>query len=114
MEEDVVVDTLKALAHPLRYKIMAALAGGERNVGEIEEATGIAQPGLSQQLAVLRQAGAVRTRRQAKLIYYSVESERLAALASALASLAGTPAEVRASNGKRNSTGVASFARLEA
>jgi ArsR family transcriptional regulator len=42
------------------------------NVGELEEALGIHQPTLSQQLGVLRTEGAVATRREGKNIYYSI------------------------------------------
>jgi DNA-binding transcriptional ArsR family regulator len=41
-------------------------------VSELEEALGIRQPTLSQQLGVLRTEGVVGTRRQGKNIFYSV------------------------------------------
>ncbi len=66
--EDDLIEALKALAHPLRFRILTALAAGERNVGEIEQVTAISQPGLSQQLGVLRKAGLVDTRKEAKLV----------------------------------------------
>jgi len=68
---DAPIDELKALAHPLRFRILEVLRNGERNVGEIEEASGIGQPALSQQLGVLRKAGLVETRKDAKLVFYS-------------------------------------------
>ncbi|WP_155647654.1 ArsR/SmtB family transcription factor, partial [Erythrobacter donghaensis] len=67
--EAALVEALKALAHPLRWRILRTLASGERNVGEIEQATGIGQPALSQQLGVLRKAGLVVTRKDAKLVF---------------------------------------------
>ena len=33
---DAPIEELKALAHPLRFRILQSLADGERNVGEIE------------------------------------------------------------------------------
>ena len=80
MSEDVEtpIEELKAMAHPLRFRILQALGPGERNVGEIEAETNIGQPTLSQQLAVLRKAGLVSTRKEAKLVYYRVAAERLA------------------------------------
>ena len=39
------------------------LENGEKSVGELETMTGIGQPGLSQQLAILRKAELVQTRR---------------------------------------------------
>ena len=44
-------DKLRVFAQPQRLMILSLLLRGERNVGEIAERTGIAQPALSQQLA---------------------------------------------------------------
>lgn len=111
---DAPIEALKALAHPLRYRILESLVGGKRNVGEIEEECGIGQPGLSQQLAVLRGAGLVRSRREAKLVYYELDAKTLASLAEAIAALlppvpTGHPPE-RSGNGLH---GAAQFARLD-
>ena len=57
MTDEKLVDALKALAHPVRMRIMQALTGAELNVGEIDETAAIGQPTLSQQLAVLRNVG---------------------------------------------------------
>lgn len=114
MVEDELIEAMKALAHPLRWRILTTLAAGERNVGEIEEVSGIAQPGLSQQLGVLRKAGLVTTRKEAKLVFYSLAQSELARLATAVAELSpagsGKLAEPEA---RRTPTpGVANFARL--
>ena len=77
MAEDDLIEGLKALAHPLRWRILTTLSGGERNVGELEQATGIVQPGLSQQLGVLRKAGLVATRKDAKLVFYSLAEAQI-------------------------------------
>lgn len=71
------IEALKAIAHPLRFAIMACVASGERNVSEIEDLTGIGQPTLSQQLSVLRQAGLVNHRREAKLVFYRVDRDAM-------------------------------------
>lgn len=117
--EATLVEALKALAHPLRWRILSALAGGERNVGEIEQATGIAQPGLSQQLGVLRKAGLVVTRKDAKLVFYALAAETIAEVTDALSGLAPkrpTPAGTSFATGsapQRSAVpGVANFARL--
>lgn len=65
---------LKTLANPDRLLVMCELALGEKNVGELEQSLGIVQPTLSQQLAVLREARLVGTRREGKNIYYRVDS----------------------------------------
>ncbi|MCJ2185038.1 metalloregulator ArsR/SmtB family transcription factor, partial [Novosphingobium sp. 1949] len=77
------IELIKAIGHPLRYQILACVAQGERNVGEIETATGIGQPTLSQQLSVLRNAGLVSARREAKLVFYAVEPAALDQVCSA-------------------------------
>lgn len=107
------IDILKALAHPARFAILAALVGQERNVGEIESTTGISQPGLSQQLSVLRQAGLVTSRREAKLVFYNLAHDVIRQTAETIGALIpknGTGAD--APIGK-NVTGAAMFARLD-
>jgi DNA-binding transcriptional ArsR family regulator len=114
MEVDDLIEGLRALAHPLRFRILAALATGERNVGDIEQATGIVQPGLSQQLGVLRKAGLVDTRKEAKLVFYSNAETQLSAVSAALAALApGTITATPEPEAQRTpAPGVANFARM--
>lgn len=68
-------DKLRVFAQPQRLMILSLLLRGERNVGEIAERTGIAQPALSQQLAELRRADLVRTRREAKQVWYALATD---------------------------------------
>jgi DNA-binding transcriptional ArsR family regulator len=111
MTDDELVDALKALAHPVRLRIMKALSGTERNVGEIDDAADIGQPSLSQQLAVLRNAGLVKTRKEAKLVYYRIDDGRLAKVSAATGRLGAMPTEpVRYS--RQPAPGVANFAKL--
>lgn len=65
-------ELLKALAHQSRLLILCILAEEERTVGEIEDILGIQQAMVSQQLARLRLEGLVNTRRDGRLIYYSI------------------------------------------
>jgi DNA-binding transcriptional ArsR family regulator len=66
---------LKALAHESRLMILCILAEGEKSVSELERDLGLRQPTVSQQLARLRADGLVSTRRDGKVIYYSLASE---------------------------------------
>jgi DNA-binding transcriptional ArsR family regulator len=66
------VGALKLLANEDRLLLLCQLSQGEMCVSELEEALGIRQPTLSQQLGVLRTEGVVGTRRQGKNIFYSV------------------------------------------
>ena len=111
MTDEQLVDALKAIAHPIRLRIMQALAGGEHNVGEIDEAAGIGQPTLSQQLAVLRNAGLVSTRKEAKLVYYRIEASVLQDISASVAALDGTEM-IRKPASRPAAPGVANFARM--
>jgi DNA-binding transcriptional ArsR family regulator len=75
---------LKVLANPDRLLLMCHIAQGESRVGELEELSGIAQPTLSQQLAVLRDEALVATRREGKSIHYSIASEQALAVMEVL------------------------------
>jgi DNA-binding transcriptional ArsR family regulator len=68
-------DFLKALAHESRLMILCILAEGEKSVGDLERVLVMRQPAVSQQLARLRTDGLVTTRRQGKIVYYSLASE---------------------------------------
>lgn len=69
-----VADVLKAIAHPLRVRIVAALCRGEESVGALAELLGAPQPIVSQQLRILRTNGLVAaTRRDGFAIYRIVE-----------------------------------------
>jgi DNA-binding transcriptional ArsR family regulator len=68
-------EMLRKLGQPQRLMILSLLLQGEKSVSEIDMATGIGQPGLSQQLAELRRAELVTTRRQAKQVFYSITDD---------------------------------------
>lgn len=72
---DDATDKLKVYAQPQRLMIMSFLLRGESTVSEIDSATGIGQPALSQQLAALRRAQVVRTRRDGKQIWYDLADD---------------------------------------
>lgn len=113
--EDALIEQFKAIAHPLRLRILESLAVTERNVGEIENATGIGQPALSQQLGVLRKAGLVETRKEAKLVFYRLAPAELGALSAVLAALApmaAPPPRAALAAIPSPAPGVANFARL--
>jgi DNA-binding transcriptional ArsR family regulator len=62
----------KALAHPIRIRILETLVRGERSVHELQEALGIDQPTVSQQLAVLRAKNIVEARKDGTAVRYTV------------------------------------------
>lgn len=65
---------LKALANPGRLLLLCQLVAGERSVNELGSLAGMAQPSLSQQLAVLRGERLVATRREGKQVVYRIAS----------------------------------------
>ena len=75
----------KALAHPLRVRALEKMtdpahAGQNVSVGELAELLGVEIAQVSQQLAVLRRANVVTTRRDGNTIYYSVRDPRVTEL----------------------------------
>lgn len=75
----------KALAHPLRVRALETLTdpahvGQNVSVGELAELLGVEIAQVSQQLAVLRRANVVTTRREGNTIYYSVRDQRMTEL----------------------------------
>lgn len=73
-------ELLRLLSNPNRLMILCQLVEGERSVAQLEQSLGIRQPGLSQQLAELRQSGLVATRRQSRSIHYSIADDRARAI----------------------------------
>jgi len=67
-----VSEAIRAVAHPVRLKIIDLLADGEKNVGQLCETLQMPQPYVSQQLAILRYHRVLEARREAQQIFYSV------------------------------------------
>lgn len=68
---------LKKLSNPDRLLVACALTDGERSVRELEDLLGIRQPGLSQQLAELREAGLIVGRKEGKQVFYRLADPRV-------------------------------------
>ena len=67
---------IKAMAHPLRLKILCVLGNEEVSVQDIVEAVGTSQSNISQHLAILREKGVLKTRKDANRVYYRVGDQR--------------------------------------
>lgn len=80
---------LKILANEDRLMLLCHLTQGEKNVGELEEATNIQQPTLSQQLTILRKDNIVNIRKDGKFNYYSIASDEVIQVMQTLGSLYG-------------------------
>ena len=62
----------RALAHPIRIHVLEILVRGDRTVQELQEALGLEQPIVSQQLAVLRNQGIVVARKDGASMRYTL------------------------------------------
>jgi DNA-binding transcriptional ArsR family regulator len=116
-------DKLKVYAQPQRLMILSCLLRGERTVGEIDAATGIGQPALSQQLAELRRNELVKTRRASKQIWYQLADQKVCLCVRSMEAILGDEANVEhllggslSNNAQPNASvpqsGVAAFARI--
>jgi len=75
---------LKALAHETRLSILCLLAQGEMTVSQLHQQLDLSQSALSQHLAVLREDGLVRTRRESQHIHYSLAGDKAARIVTLL------------------------------
>jgi DNA-binding transcriptional ArsR family regulator len=66
---------LPILADPVRLTLVSTLKSGERTVGELTRAAGIAQSGVSRHLAILHKAGIVTVRAEAQRRLYALRPE---------------------------------------
>jgi DNA-binding transcriptional ArsR family regulator len=75
---------LKAMANPVRLRVLCQLAEGEKSVGDLEQVAAVSQSALSQHHALLRQRGLVTSRRAGQAIYYALDGAEAPALLAAL------------------------------
>ncbi|MCP9819429.1 helix-turn-helix transcriptional regulator [Synechococcus sp. Cruz-9H2] len=78
---------LKALADPLRLRVIEALGSGERCVCDLTADLGLSQSKLSFHLKVLKQAGLLADRQEGRWVYYRLRPEALDDLRGWLAAL---------------------------
>ena len=70
-------DTLKALADPIRRKILNLLKNGRLSAGEICEHFSVTGASISRHLAILKEADLIRNKREGKFIYYELNTSVL-------------------------------------
>ncbi len=61
---ELIATRFRALAEPMRLRLLNLLMQSERNVGELVEASGSSQANVSKHLALLREAGMVGVRKE--------------------------------------------------
>ena len=76
---------LKAMAHPLRLKILCLLGGSsESSVQDIVEQVGTSQSNISQHLSILRDKGILAARKDANKVYYRIGDPKILNLIGSL------------------------------
>lgn len=68
----------EALAEPNRRRILDLLREGQRPAGELVDALGLSQPGVSKHLKTLREAGLVKVTADGQRRLYRIAPETLA------------------------------------
>lgn len=86
-------EVLKVLGHPVRLKILKALARGEECVCHLTFMLGLRQAYVSQQLATLRRAGLVADRKDGLNVFYRIADPRVRELLDLLETVVEVPAE---------------------
>ncbi len=67
---------IKALAHPIRLKIIEALRKGEKSVSEIEDFCGnCSQSNISQHLSLMKLKGIIKSSKKGNHVFYSISKK---------------------------------------
>ena len=84
LEDDGVFESaaelFRAMAAPMRLKIISALCNGEKKVSELLAMIDTTQPNLSQHLNLLYRAGVLAKRKEGTQVIYRVQSEKAVTL----------------------------------
>ena len=91
---DKAADLFAVMSTPIRLRIISALCQGEKNVGQLLENIGVAQPNMSQHLNILFRSGILGKRRQGAQVFYRIEDETAAKLCRAVCLQAGVNDDV--------------------
>ena len=82
-QAELVAPQLKALADPVRLRLMSLIAshpGGEACVCDLNEAFDLTQPTISHHLKVLHDAGLLDREKRGVWVYYRARTQALASL----------------------------------
>lgn len=77
MQLEQAAESLKALTHPVRIRILQELREGTKCVSELSERVGVAQANLSQHLSLLRSYGWIKKEKKALYVYYSLSTDEI-------------------------------------
>lgn len=86
-------ECLKALAHPVRIRMVQLLLSGRYTVGEIAEDCGIAENLASEHLRLMQRCGFFTSERDGRRVYYQVAEPHLEDLMRCIEGRFLTPAK---------------------
>jgi ArsR family transcriptional regulator, arsenate/arsenite/antimonite-responsive transcriptional repressor len=95
------VNVFKALSEETRLRIIKLLEGGELCVCDIVAAMDMIQPKVSFHLAVLKESGLIRDRKQGKWVHYRIDDSDMFRRFLLLSTLERIPAETVSEDAKR-------------
>ncbi|TAK07002.1 MAG: ArsR family transcriptional regulator [Candidatus Manganitrophaceae bacterium] len=75
--EKMAAKCFKALAHPIRLRIIAVLGDKEMSVQQMAEALNLSQSNMSQHLTLLKERHALDSRREGKQVFYRVLDKKI-------------------------------------
>jgi len=75
MKDELVVKLFKALAHPIRLRIVKTLLDGSKCVCELNKIVEFSQPNLSQHLKILKDAGILEAEKVGLNIHYRIKND---------------------------------------
>lgn len=75
-EVELASDRLKAMAHPLRLKILCILGSNQVTVQEIVDECGTTQSNISQHLGILRGKGILNFSKEGNRVFYYIDDGR--------------------------------------
>ena len=81
-EEDLnrTTQSIKAMAHPLRLKILFTLNESEVAVNDIADSVGTSQSNISQHLSIMRDKGLLTSRKVSNQVFYRIDDSRTLSL----------------------------------
>lgn len=93
MKADDIYEIFKTLSDPTRLKIVAHLIDGEMCACELLENFHISQPTLSYHIKLLENAKLIKTRKEGKWSFYTIDTERFYETANYITSIANMSKE---------------------
>lgn len=91
---DKAAELFAVLSTPIRLRIISQLCQGEKNVGQLLESIGVAQPNMSQHLNIMYRSGVLGKRRQGSQMFYRIADETAVVVCRAVCTQVAIEADV--------------------